>query len=72
MYSGAENSMYTSDPSGQLILSSMNLQRFERLVGGGRLISGRISYRNHYMCSGEATSIIKDMIALPATIFIVV
>jgi len=24
----------------------------------GRLISDRMSYRNHYMCSGEATSII--------------
>ena len=23
----------------------------------GRLISDRISYRNHYMCSGEATSV---------------
>ena len=25
--------------------------------GLGRLISDRMSYRNHYMCSGEATSI---------------
>ena len=24
----------------------------------GRLISDRMSYRNHYMCSGEATSIL--------------
>ena len=23
----------------------------------GRLISDRMSYRNHYMCSGEATSL---------------
>ena len=25
----------------------------------GRLISVRMSYKNHYMCSGEATSYIK-------------
>ena len=25
----------------------------------GRLISDRMSYRNHYMCSGEATSVMK-------------
>ena len=29
---------------------------FGRLVGGGRSIIDRMSYRNHYMCSGEATS----------------
>ena len=28
--------------------------------GVGRLISDRMSYRNHYMCSGEATSIMKS------------
>ena len=26
------------------------------LYGVGRLISDRMSYRNHYMCSGQATS----------------
>ena len=26
----------------------------------GRLISDRMSYRNHYMCSGEATSLYKS------------
>ena len=36
--------MYTSDPSGQFSL--------------GRLISDRMSYKNHYMCSGKATSIV--------------
>ena len=30
---------------------------FGRLVGGGEIISDRMSYRNHYMCSGEATSV---------------
>ena len=30
----------------------------------GRSISDRMSYRNHYMCSGEATSIIKDIIKI--------
>ena len=43
------------------ILSSMDFNVFGRLVGGGqwavgRSISDRLSYRNHYMCSGEATS----------------
>ena len=28
-----------------------------RLVGVGEIISDRMSYRNHYMCSGEATSV---------------
>ena len=42
------------------IFSSMNFNAFGRLVGGGDIsISERLSYRNHYMCSGEATSI-KD------------
>ena len=27
----------------------------------GRLISDRMSYRNHYMCSGEATSLYKSI-----------
>ena len=30
----------------------------------GILISDRISYRNHYMCSGEATSIDKNEIEI--------
>ena len=35
----------------------MNLQRIREVGRGvGRLISDRMSYRNHYMCSGEATS----------------
>ena len=43
------------------ILSSMNLQRIwdvGRMGGAGVIISDRMSYRNHYMCSGEATSIL--------------
>ena len=40
------------------IFSSMNLNAYGRLVGGGDIsISERLSYRNHYMCSGLATSI---------------
>ena len=27
----------------------------------GRLISDRVSYKNHYMCSGEATSVIDKL-----------
>ena len=39
------------------IFSSMNFNAFGRLIGGGDIsISERLSYRNHYMCSGEATS----------------
>ena len=42
------------------IFSSMNFNAFGRLIGGGDIsISERLSYRNHYMCSGEATSINK-------------
>ena len=42
------------------IFSSMNFNAFGRLVGGGDIsISERLSYRNHYMCSGEATSVHK-------------
>ena len=49
--------MYTCDPSGQ----SYSLQyESSTYLGGwygvGRLISDRLTYRNHYMCSGEATS----------------
>ena len=40
------------------IFSSMNFNAFGRLVGGGDIsISERLSCRNHYMCSGEATSV---------------
>ena len=50
--------MYTSDPSGQFYsLKYESLMYFGRLVGGGEIISDRMSYRNHYMCSGEATSV---------------
>ena len=50
--------MYTSDPSGQLY----SLQYESATYLGGwkgveRLISDRMSYKYHYMCSGEATSI---------------
>ena len=39
------------------IFSSMNFNAFGRLIGGGDIsISERLSYRNHYMCSGEATT----------------
>ena len=39
------------------ILSSMNLKRICEVGRGvGRLISDMMSYRNHYMCSDEATS----------------
>ena len=37
----------------------MNFNVFTRVVGGLEIISNRMSYRNHYMCSGEATSIYK-------------
>ena len=30
----------------------------------GSLISDRMSYRNHYMCSGETTSKFKDRMIL--------
>ena len=57
MYSGAENSMYTSVLAVNSILSSINLQRIWEVgrEGRGRLISDRMSYRNYYMCSGEGT-----------------
>ena len=49
--------MYTSNPSSQFYSlqceSSMYLQGWWEV---GRLISDRMSYRTHYMCSGEATS----------------
>ena len=48
--------MYTSDPGGQFYSL---LYESSTYLGGqqgvGRLISDRMSYRNHYMCSGEAT-----------------
>ena len=44
------------------IFSSMNFNAFGRLIGGGDIsISERLSYRNHYMCSGEATSNCKSV-----------
>ena len=43
------------------IFSSMNFNAFGRLIGGGDIsISERLSYRNHYMCSGEATSLLLN------------
>ena len=51
--------MYTSDPSGQFYsLQYESLTYMGGWQGVGRLISDRMSYRNHYMCSGEATSTI--------------
>ena len=39
----------------------MNLQRIWEVGRGvGRLISDRLSYKNHYMCSGEATSLFNS------------
>ena len=38
------------------IVSSMKFNVFGRLVGVGEINKYRLSYRNHYMCSGEATS----------------
>ena len=40
------------------IVSSMKFNIFGRLIGVGLSgLSDRLSYRYHYMCSGEATSI---------------
>ena len=40
------------------VFSSVNFKAFGRLVWGGDIsISERLSYRNHYMCSGEAISV---------------
>ena len=45
------------------IISSMNLQCiWEVGRGRGRLISNRMSYRNHYMCNGEVTCILQPNI----------
>ena len=50
--------MYTSDPSGQFYSLQYESSTYLRgWWGMGRLISDRMSYRNHYMCSGEATSV---------------
>ena len=53
MYTGA-----TFDSSGQFYsLQYESLTYLGGWLGVGRLIkSDRMSYRNHYMCSGEATS----------------
>ena len=52
MYTGA-----TFDSSGQFYSPQYeSLMYFGGCLGVGRLISDRLSYRNHYMCSGEATS----------------
>ena len=49
-------------PSGQFYsLQYESLTYLGGWWGVGRSISDRISYRNHYMCSGEATSIYKDL-----------
>ena len=51
--------MYTSDPSGRFHSLQYESSTYLRgWYGVGRLISDRMSYRNHYMCSGEATSTI--------------
>ena len=48
------------------IFSSMNFNAYGRLVGGGDIsISERLSYRNHYMCSGEATSYYIKVLSPP-------
>ena len=56
-----ENSMYTGATfysSGQFYsLQYESLTYLGGWQGVGRLISDRMSYRNHYMCSGEAISI---------------
>ena len=52
MYAGA-----TFDPSGQFYSPQYeSLTYLGGWQGVGRLVSDRMSYRNHYMCSGEATS----------------
>ena len=55
-----ENSMYTGatfDSSGQFYsLRYESLTYLGGWQGVGRSISDRMSYKNHYMCSGEATS----------------
>ena len=48
--------MHTSDPSGQFYSLQYESSTYLRgWKGVGRLKSDRMSYRNHYMCSGEAT-----------------
>ena len=52
MYTGA-----TFDSSGQFYSPQYeSLKYLGGWKGVGRSISDRMSYRNHYMCSGEATS----------------
>ena len=52
MYTGT--TFYSSGQFYSLLCESLtNLGGWQ---GVGRLISNRMSYRNHYMCSGEATS----------------
>jgi len=48
--------MYTCDPSGQFY--SLQYERIWEVSRGrvGSSISDRMSNRNHFMCSGEATS----------------
>ena len=53
--------MYTNDPSGQFY----SLQYV-------RLISDRMSYRNHYMRSGEATSVDYNNKSLKSAFYSVV
>ena len=53
--------MYTSDPSGQFY--SLQYEASKYLGGWMGLMSDRISCRNHYMCSGEATS--RDKVGNP-------
>ena len=63
--------MFTSDPSGQFyfLQCESSTQRIWKVGRGwaGRLISDSMSYRNHYMRSGEATSKYKSKIKILST-----
>ena len=57
MYTGA-----TFDSSGQFYSPQYeSLTYFGSWQGVGRSINGRMSYRNHYMCSSEATSMVRKV-----------